>query len=402
MPRPRHATLLLIGDGFSAFGGWIDFLAILTLAAWQFHVSPLQMALVSAAGLLPGMVAGPAVGRWCDRGPTQRLLMGSIAGRLLATGAILACHDFVAFLALVGLRSLFTTVAPPAINVLAMRSVAAEERPRFFSLLNVINNSAKVLAPALGTVSASMASEAWALGLSLLFSAAALVVFAGLRAVDDAPAAAPAAGSAEAERATLWPLLWLTATCAFFVFMVNNLVPLVLQRAAVDKAWLGLLVSSSGAGNIVSGLWLARRAKTHPLRGVLGEMGRPALAQALGFGALGLLLAGRPPAVEWLMCALFFAIGTASARYAIAMSVFVSTRHAAAVGTTWGAIQAGQNTMILLAPLLGALVFERWGAAALFGVATGVGVLSLAALGGLTAVPGDRGGGASRQAGAAD
>ena len=46
MPRTRQTTLLLIGDGFSAFGGWIDFLAILTLAAWQFQVSPLQMALV--------------------------------------------------------------------------------------------------------------------------------------------------------------------------------------------------------------------------------------------------------------------------------------------------------------------------------------------------------------------
>lgn len=381
MPRPRNATLLLIGDGFSAFGGWIDFLAILTLAAWQFQVSPLQMALVSAAGLLPGMLAGPAVGRWCDRGPTQRLLMVSIAGRLLATGAILACHDYAAFLALVGLRSLFTTVAPPAINVLAARAVAADERPRFFSWLNVINNSAKVLAPALGTVSASLASEAWALGLSLLFSAAALAVFAALREVDDSLTAAPAAGgAAEPERMTLWPLLWLTATCAFFVFMVNNLVPLVLQRAAVDKAWLGLLVSSSGAGNILSGLWLARRVKAHPLRGTLGEMGRPALVQALGFGALGVLLAVRPPALEWLMCALFFAIGTASARYAIAMSVFVSTRHAAAIGATWGAIQAGQNTMILLAPLLGALVFERWGAAALFAVATGVGGVSLAAM----------------------
>ena len=61
-----------------------DALAILALAAWQFQVSPLQMALVSAAGLLPGMLAGPAVGRWCDRGPTQRLLMVSIAGRLSA------------------------------------------------------------------------------------------------------------------------------------------------------------------------------------------------------------------------------------------------------------------------------------------------------------------------------
>lgn len=381
MPRPRHATLLLIGDGFSAFGGWVDFLAILTLAAWQFQVSPLQMALVSAAGLLPGMLAGPAIGRWCDRGPTQQLLMASIAGRLLATAVILATHDYAAFLALVGLRSLFATVAPPAIQVLAMRVVTADTRPRFFSLLNVINNSAKVLAPALGTASASLAGEAWALGLSLGCSAAALALFAALREeAAEAPVAAAATGPADAPGAPLWPLLWLTATCAFFVFMVNNLVPLVLQRATIDKAWLGALVSCSGAGNIVSGLWLARLAKSHPLRGVLGEMGWPALAQALGFGALGLLLAVRPPALEGLMCALFFAIGTASARYAIAMSVFVATRHAAAVGATWGAIQAGQNTMILLAPLLGALVFERWGAAALFGVATGVGALLLAGL----------------------
>ena len=80
------------------------------------------------------------------------------------------------------------------------------------------------------------------------------------------------------------------------------------------------------------------------------------------------------------MCALFFALGTASARYAIAMSVSVSTRHAAAVGATWGAIQAGQNTMILLVPLLGALVYERWGSAALFGVANGVGLVSLGVL----------------------
>lgn len=72
MNKNPNAIRVLAGDGLSAFGAWIDFLAILTLAAWQFQVSPLQMAAVSAAGLLPGILAGPALGRWCDRGDVSQ------------------------------------------------------------------------------------------------------------------------------------------------------------------------------------------------------------------------------------------------------------------------------------------------------------------------------------------
>ena len=121
------------------------------------------MAAVSAAGLLPGILAGPALGRWCDQGDTRQILQGSIALRLLATGAILYCQDYLLFVLLVGLRSVFASVAAPAINVLALSVTAPAERPRFYAVLNVINNSAKVLAPALGTASSSLASETVAL-----------------------------------------------------------------------------------------------------------------------------------------------------------------------------------------------------------------------------------------------
>ena len=61
--RRRSALLLLAGDCLSAFGMGIDFLAILSLAAYPFQVSAWQMAVVSAAGLLPSRVAGPSIGR---------------------------------------------------------------------------------------------------------------------------------------------------------------------------------------------------------------------------------------------------------------------------------------------------------------------------------------------------
>ncbi len=390
MTQNRNALRVLAGDGFSAFGAWIDFLAILTLAAWQFQVSPLQMAAVSAAGLLPGILAGPALGRWCDRGDTRQILQGSIALRLLATGAILFCQDYLLFVLLVGLRSVFASVAAPAINVLALRVTGLDERPRFYALLNVINNSAKVLAPALGTVSSSLASEALALMLSAACSAAALLAFAGVRvvaAVPPADAAAPGSPTppaAVASAASLLPLLWVAATCAFFVFMVNNLVPLVLQRAGFDKSLLGVLVSSSGAGNILSGLWLARRAAasavTSSTAGRLAGMLVPALCQAAGFAAIALLLWQQPAQPALLLPLTFFAIGIFSARLAIAMNVYVATHHAARMGQVWGLVGSWQSAMILLAPLLGAVVLGRWGPSALFAFAAGSAGVSLGLL----------------------
>lgn len=379
MTRNRNELLLLAGDGLSAFGTWIDFLAILTLAAYQFHVSSYQMATVSAAGVLPGMLLSPFIGRLCDRGNPQKILLASIAARVIATGAILFCHDYFVFLALVGLRSVFASVAPPAINVLAVRSVEASRRARFYSLLNVLNNSAKVLAPAIGTVSSSVASEALALLMSLTFSAASLIAFAFIRLGSKEIATDSAGGSAASvatARPNLTPLLWVATTSAFFIFMVNNLVPLVLQRSGFDKALLGLLVSCSGAGNILSGLWLARKSASKTLRAEIGEMMLPALFQALGFGLIGVLLWLRPDPVAAILPALFFLIGTFSARYAIAMNVYVAAHFAGSIGRVWGVLQAWQSAMILLAPMLGAVVLDTMGVASLFAFSTGLAVTS--------------------------
>ncbi len=381
MIKNRNRLLLLVGDGFSAFGTWIDFLAILTLAAYQFQVTPYQMAVVSAAGLLPGILAGPFIGRLCDRGNPKQILLASILLRVVATGAVLFCHDYLFFVALVGLRSVFATVASPAINVMAVRSVDSTDRPRFYSILNVLNNSAKVLAPAIGTVSSSLTSEAVALVMSLIFSAASFVTFAFIQIAEKEPTPisnGKTGAPIEAPFVSLVPLLWVATTCAFFVFMVNNLVPLVLQQSGFDKALLGLLVSSSGAGNILSGLWLAKRANAKPMRGVLQEMLLPAMFQAIGFGAIGVLLWLKPSNTAVILCALFFVIGTFSARYSIAMSVHVAAHYSDSIGKVWGFLQSWQNAMILVAPMVGAAVLNTAGPSALFALATASALLSFA------------------------
>lgn len=379
MTAARNARLLLAGDGLSAFGTWIDFLAILTLAAYQFQVTPYEMALVSAAGVLPGILAAPLIGRLCDQRDPKRILLLSIVLRVAATGAILLGQGFAPFVALVALRSVFASVALPAINVMAVRSVAADDRARFFSLLNVLNSAAKILAPAIGTVSSSLASEAYALVLSLSFSSASFAAFAFVT-LAARPASAPTGTSPTAAPAaaapSLLPLLWIIATYAFAVFMVNNLMPLVLQQTGFDKSLLGLLVSCSGAGNILSGLWLARTSLAPPLQGTLGEMMWPASMQAMGFAAVGFALWAQGANAAGVLTAIFFVGGTFSARFAIASNVYLSRHHAASIGRASGTLQAWQNAMILVAPLLGAAVLEAWGGPALFGFAVAAATLS--------------------------
>lgn len=376
--------MLLVGDGLSAFGTWIDFLAILTVSAWQYHVTPFQMALVSGAGLLPGMLLAPAIGRLCDSTDSKRLLLASIALRVVATGGILLSHDFTVFVMLVVLRSACASVAGPAINVMAVRAVEPAALPRFYSVLNVLNSTAKIAAPAIGTVAASVSGDASALLLSLGFSAASLLAFSFVRVE---PARSPPSGAAAqpadsaAASPSMLPLLWIAATCSFSVFMVNNLVPLVLQRAGFDKALLGVLVSCSGAGNILSGLWLARRASARQLSGRAQDAVWPALWQAAGFGLIGAVLWAQWPHAALVLPAMFFMIGTVSARFAIALNVYMAARHAGAIGAVSAAVQAWQSGMIFVAPMAGAVVLESLGGPALFWASAAAAAASFSVLG---------------------
>lgn len=376
-----QAKLLLVGDGLSAFATWVDFLAILSLAAFTYHVTSYEMGVVSAAALLPGILLGRRIGQLCDGRHTKTLLLASIIGRVVCTAGILLLGRFEVFLLFIGLRSIFATVAPVAINVLTLRCVPAGEVPRFMSLLNVLNSSAKVLAPAIGTVSSSLSSESAVLFASALFSALSLVFFVGLRPEpkpggDDSSGAPGLAAGAAADSGgkSLFPLLWLGTSYALYAFMVNNLVPVVLERASLDKALLGILVSCAGAGNILSGLVVARMQKKMPLQGRTPEVTTPAMIHALGFAAIGAVFHFRPGPLTLILPMLFFVIGTIGTRFTIGLNVFLARNHATYIGAASGTLQSYQNAMILLAPLLGATVLDRAGPAALFFAASGLSI----------------------------
>jgi MFS family permease len=389
-PGRGLARCLLLADGLALFGNWIDFLALLTLAAYQQQVSASFMALLSASLVLPGMLASRWLGRCCDRGWAGPGWLASLLGRSALTMgliALIAQPSWAWLLALAAGRSVLGAMTAPAVQVLAVQVLAArltpaDTRNAFYAQLSMVGSAAKVLAPLLGAGLASRLGEATALWASVACALAAAValwpVLPALRqrpgrAGEGAKSATPAPASEQSAPPTLrslLPLLSLAAGYAAAAFMAGNLLPLVLQRQGLDKALLGSLVASGGLGNLLAGLLIARSGLAARLRGRQREVLVPMLAQMGCFGLFALVLLATPPAQwVWWLPAAFFCSGLCSASFAIALNICMSRQHGRCLGQATAAMQAAQQLMVLLAPLAGAWVLDRHGGAALFAAA---------------------------------
>lgn len=363
----RRSTSLLAGSALAGFGAWIDFLAILTLAAYEHQANAFLMAFISALFLVPGLLLSTHAGRWIDRGRPLRILAGSLALRAAATGLLLASPSVPVFCLLVGLRSVFTVPTDLAGNVLVRSVVATADVPRYFGMLGVLRNLSKIAAPALGAGLASRFGEASALGASVAMTAVAvLILTAGvgpLKPVDASSDAAPAPAKSDAAAAVIageaapvrTTLIQTMTVFSFMVFALNNQLPLLLQQSGFDKAVLGILVSCSGAGGVLAAAWLARsgsaKQPSDPLRATLAA----ALACAACFVLLG--FAFRLPAAAATVCAalLFACTGVAGSVLAIRSNTAVVTHFPRSVGATSAALQAWQSGAMLVAPWVSAL-----------------------------------------------
>jgi MFS family permease len=84
----RDFLKLWAGQGISAFGSLITRTALPWAAIIALQAGPLEMGLVSAAELAPGLLAGPFAGVWADRLRRRPLLIAADLGRALLLGSI--------------------------------------------------------------------------------------------------------------------------------------------------------------------------------------------------------------------------------------------------------------------------------------------------------------------------
>jgi MFS family permease len=117
----RHHDFLKLwaGQTISLFGSQISVLAIPLTAVLVLHAMPIQMGILTAAGMLPSLLFGLFAGVWVDRLRRRPILIGTDAGRILLLSLIpltyllgvLHIELLYLFAFLIGILTVFFNVA---------------------------------------------------------------------------------------------------------------------------------------------------------------------------------------------------------------------------------------------------------------------------------------------------
>ncbi|WP_180342867.1 MFS transporter [Aeromonas veronii] len=378
----NRLKLLLLGDGLVVFGGWIDYIAILTICVYRFQVDSMEIAIIGASMLLPGIIFTGFISNLVNGCKVLHWLRTSLILRALLTVALLTASNVYIFVAIAVIRSLFNSIATPAISVISARCVPAENRTRYYSLLNMMNSAAKITGPALGGAIASFGRDEYALVISGGLTLAGCFVFWTIKTttvkdgLDNSPSSKPSTLSNES-----WNSYAIVMAIFFIaVFMVNNQLPILLRDNGLDKSALGVLVSSSAIGNFLYGLWSARNATSASLKGLIEEILFPAFITMCMFILIAPILY-EPFTLQLASLAIiFFVVGLFSSRFAISSNVYLAENFQASLGIAAGRLQAIQNSAMLIAPFIGAFVLSHSSGAFLFVLAGVTGITGLFAV----------------------
>ena len=358
MSGNRRLYMFLIGSFFASFGGWINFLAILNIATFQFNATPFDLVILSAALLVPPILLTRIISRVCSRYASTRILVGALAITLGTTAALLWVGHFIAFLLVVALKSAALGFTDPSETVYVTSSVDTAQQGRAFRLLSLAQSMAKICAPAAGGIVGAWAGDNHTMLVSIVFIAAAVVMM--LVATPAAKAMLPIAAIPEGHAATsarltgaILPLLLCVGIYFALAAAVNNQFPLMLRNQGFDKSVLGIVVSCAALGGVLGSLLPTGR---NAGRAGLGALLAPAFVSCAVFVAIGGIFRLPLRPAGWLLALAFFATGLMGARFRVECRLFIARRLADQVASASAALQSAGMFVQFVAPCVGAVL----------------------------------------------
>jgi predicted MFS family arabinose efflux permease len=132
------------------FADWLDFVAIGALLAFVWNAEPFVFAVLAVSLGLPYLVVGPFAGVLVDRMDLKNVLILSNLGRALATASLFFAPDWVILMVLIAMRSSVDAIFTPAKQAAIQALTKPEERMGANGLSHAINQSSKIVAPAIG------------------------------------------------------------------------------------------------------------------------------------------------------------------------------------------------------------------------------------------------------------
>lgn len=303
----RPFFILMGSQILSSFGDWIQVLAVLSLAGFQFQASPLEMSALMMCFAVPVIGITPFAGVLADRYNRKTIMITSEIGRSCTAFLMLFAESIWSLYVLLFLLSSFSSFFVPAKNGKLKEIVPEPHMQKAVSVSGMIDNGSKIIGPAI----AGGLIAAFSIHVSFYVNAA-LFLLSGLLlfALPKDPYLERRSGRlkspvrlfADFKQGIVFiqknRLLFTGLAVSFFVILVlqiadSQIVVLIRELPGAPAELIGTCMSASGAGMLLTTAFLGKIVIRSFLRFFIG--GSMMLGISIGSAPFVAGLAG-----EWL------------------------------------------------------------------------------------------------------
>lgn len=365
------------------FADWLDYVAIASLLAFTWNSPPVAFAFFAVCLGLPYLIIGPFAGVIVDRTQLKHVLIASNIGRALVTLTLAFAPSWPVLVALVLLRSSVDAFYTPAKQAAIQALTPTEALMSANGLSHAINQSSKIIAPALGgaLLIALAPSQVFFLNACVSLLAAALMLrMAPLPQTKTEQKQSMIAAVREGfstirNNAPLRSVLIIMAAGYFAMFTYDTLIAPLTKELDFTETLFGLSMAAIGAGGLIGALLFGLgKGSPHPF--LLISIG--AALSSILIGTLGAFEIGGWAMHRALFLAIFFAVGFATTMVIIPVRTIIQQETTPTQIARVTAIGEATNTTALLtAPFIGAAIASVFSVGVAF-VVGGVIMLGLA------------------------
>lgn len=379
LKRNRSFAKMFVAYGLSAFGDYLDFMAVTILLGFAWKADAMTIALVPLTFAVPGILFGQAAGILADRWNKRNLMIAADLIRAFLTALLIFAPNEWTLLGLLTLRSSIRTFHYPAQQAMTRNVVGPDQLLQAVSLNGSVFQLSKILGPLLGASIAAAFSPSGCMGINAvcyILSALLLVWIPAKQGISDRSVssidAQPTEMTAPSRFAAVWREGWqmilrsrlLLASVGFCLVglfgiqLIDAQIAVLLREIAPDRPELiGWLVTAIGAGGLSGVAWLHRYRELRAYGWLLG--GGLALI-GLMFAAAGLQRPDSPIGLLLLAC---FVGGVGTGFTSTGMTYILQKETPPeAIGRVSGIFDSLNSVVFIVAPLTGGILIGWLGA----------------------------------------
>lgn len=150
--KNKSYLYLIASQVVSNLGDWLDMLALMSLVAFKWNASPMEMSGVMLCIAGPMILFGPIAGLYADKFDRKRLMIWSdIIRAIVVIGFVFASSLWQIYILLI-LKGMFGALFVPAKNGKLKEIVSDDHMQQAMGMSAMINNGSKIVGPMLSGV----------------------------------------------------------------------------------------------------------------------------------------------------------------------------------------------------------------------------------------------------------